>query len=427
MPAKTPLTLAEILDIYTRKARQAASRNRNGYDLAIQLHHAGASDTEALAILTEYAAQVSGWKDHPVKPAEMAAAWKEATQRPRGEPPCRVSSDGQGRRKAQPVQPKSDFLPVKHQQPDTESEALQKALKAARPLEASPAAAYLAARGIDLIVADASGVKAITARLPVGKDWQSMEAVFFPMRNARGDIQACHLRGTGPEKAFQTVGSKAGAVFATADALTSPTVAITEAPIDALSLAGAGLPALAACGLDRPARPLVSLLRQTARLVCLAFDADEAGEQAAACWRDTLEAYGIRTARILPPEGAKDWNEALQRDGKITLPPKACGMPPAVPSPASLPPVTTGKTSQRENAVQRPLEAINAEWLELLEWWRFYQQPTDGKALIVDGVELSPYDLTCRLEFVAELIDHHPAEGWTVKMLTDLREATLRP
>jgi hypothetical protein len=108
-------------------------------------------------------------------------------------------------------------------------------------------------------------------------------------------------------------GPIASGVFATPGALAAKTVAIVEAPIDALSLASVGLPAVAlfgcALGPDRAA-----LLRRLFawKKVVIATDADDAGNRAA----DELRAQlwlGTRCERLdLRP--CKDANELLLRD-----------------------------------------------------------------------------------------------------------------
>ena len=392
-------------------------RNNTGFWLACQLRDSGMDYDTARGIMDTYRASVpkaGGSDGAPYDGKSALASLRQAYRREAREP------IGTRSRKRGAFMPKPAWNGGGKAIDDPEAAAR---LEAAKPglidIADTPAAEYLARRGISLQAAQAAGAM-------FHPKLAGHPTVCFPLRDQSGSLVALGARAIeGPaDTAKRTVGPRSGACFYTPGALDADPVAITEAPIDALTLSQAGLPAFGLFGVDWPAW-LPPALRW--RTVYVATDADPAGDHAAELLIQALQARGAKATRLRPPEGAKDWNEALQRDGKITLPPKACGMPPAVPSPASLPPVTTGKTSQRENAVQRPLEAINAEWLELLEWWRFYQQPTDGKALIVDGVELSPYDLTCRLEFVAELIDHHPAEGWTVKMLTDLREATLRP
>ena len=84
-------------------------------------------------------------------------------------------------------------------------------------------------------------------------------------------------------------------------------VALTEAPIDALSLAQLGLPSLALCGTTWPAW-LPSFLSD--RQVYLAFDADDAGDSAATNLADVLTGLKISNDR-LRPERCNDWNEEL--------------------------------------------------------------------------------------------------------------------
>jgi DNA primase len=107
---------------------------------------------------------------------------------------------------------------------------------------------------------------------------------------------------------MRTAGPKSEAVFATAGALSAVTVAIAEAPIDALSLASLGLPSLALCGTSWPSWLPRMLLGRTA---LLAFDADEPGDVAADQLSEELSAHRVERARIRP-EGVKDWNEGLQ-------------------------------------------------------------------------------------------------------------------
>ena len=94
-----------------------------------------------------------------------------------------------------------------------------------------------------------------------------------------------------------------------------PAVILTEAPIDALSLAACGFPALALCGTSGPDwLHIVCGLRR----VLLAFDADEAGEHAAIAIGDRLQPFGAKCQRLIPPQG-KDWNESLIKQGNAAL------------------------------------------------------------------------------------------------------------
>jgi Toprim-like len=184
-----------------------------------------------------------------------------------------------------------------------------------QPLTGTPGAAYLEGRGIPLAVAEAAGVKYSPA-------YFGRPAVLFPLHDRGGQSVAVNGRylDIGTPKT-RTAGPKAETLFLSASvgklpkvdisALDSSPIVITEAPIDALSLALAGVPSLALCGTSWPAwlRVKVGFSR-----VALAFDADQAGDQAAEKLCAELENLGSKCERWRP-EGAKDWNEALQARG----------------------------------------------------------------------------------------------------------------
>ena len=196
-----------------------------------------------------------------------------------------------------------------------------------RPLEDSPGAKYLHGRGIALDVARSAGGKFHPA-------FYGRPAVVFPVRDrdrATVAINARFLRVEGEQLKTQTVGPKSGGVFLAPSVCESgrvfdpleaaaPAIIITEAPIDALSLASAGFPALALCGINRASTKLPHWLQLACGLRCvlLAFDADEAGDEAAPALIARLRPYGARCGH-LRPEGAKDWNEMLQVLGREGL------------------------------------------------------------------------------------------------------------
>ena len=105
-------------------------------------------------------------------------------------------------------------------------------------------------------------------------------------------------------------------VFATAGAWDSESLVLTEAPVDALSLAVCGLPSLAFCGSGM--MPEWMPARCAFRSILLAFDADGAGDEAAAKWLAELTPFTRETVR-LRPEGGKDWNELLTTHGRAWL------------------------------------------------------------------------------------------------------------
>ena len=97
---------------------------------------------------------------------------------------------------------------------------------------------------------------------------------------------------------------------------------VTEAPIDALSLAsleglrhdtlyvstagGMGPHTLQALG-----QAMQSLAQQSGGVVGAAFDADEPGERYAAYLTELAAGVGLPVNRMIPPEGRKDWNDVL--------------------------------------------------------------------------------------------------------------------
>jgi DNA primase len=157
--------------------------------------------------------------------------------------------------------------------------------------------------------------------------------VVFPIRDRQSTLVAAsgrYIDGRDNPKT-RTTGTKSAGVFS-APARAQSTlpssrlvfasfdkgateIIICEAPLDALSLATAGYPAIALCGTSAPA--WIHLACGLKR-VLLAFDADAAGDQAAATLAPLLSSFGARVHR-LRPEGGKDWNEFLQIYGRDAL------------------------------------------------------------------------------------------------------------
>jgi len=106
----------------------------------------------------------------------------------------------------------------------------------------------------------------------------------------------------------------AGVFRSSQDALAQSLVVIVEAPIDALSLAAAGVPAIALCGTAIP-RWLPSSV--AFRRVVLAFDADKAGDEATTKAASEFRTFGCSVERWRP--SLKDWNEVLLAHGSEKL------------------------------------------------------------------------------------------------------------
>ncbi len=105
-------------------------------------------------------------------------------------------------------------------------------------------------------------------------------------------------------------------------------LAVCEAPIDALSLAAleglrgdtlyvsttGGMGPLTLACLDAL---LQDLAAHPEGVLAAATDADAAGERYAAHLMAMAEAAGVRSERLVPPDGQKDWNDLLkQRNGR---------------------------------------------------------------------------------------------------------------
>lgn len=173
---------------------------------------------------------------------------------------------------------------------------------AGRTLAGTPGAAYLAGRGIPAALADLAGVR-------YTPDCWGRPAVLCPIVDQAGQIVAFNGRYTDQrtDPKARSGGPKKTGVFATPGALAADLLVLTEAPIDALSLAACGVPAVALCGTTGPAwLPGACVLRT----VALAFDSDDAGDTAADQLRPLLESLGATVERWRP-NGAKDWNDAL--------------------------------------------------------------------------------------------------------------------
>jgi hypothetical protein len=180
--------------------------------------------------------------------------------------------------------------------------ALVAALAGVQALTGSPAASYLARRGIPLELAG-------QATIAYQPNFYGRPAVLFPLFDQDGALTACsgrHLDDGDPKA--RTAGPKGRTLFAIPGAREAATPVVTEAPIDALSLAACGVPTVALCGMSWPDwLPGTCVFRR----VALAFDADDAGDTAAEKLRPLLESFGAKVERWRPA-GGKDWNELLQ-------------------------------------------------------------------------------------------------------------------
>lgn len=199
------------------------------------------------------------------------------------------------------------------------------ALRDLRPLEGTGGADYLAARGIPLGVAALAGVR-------FADDFYGRPAAVFPIRNRTGELVAAQGRHTDAREnpKARTCGPKSQGVFIAPTTIyghvcgpfdaRSPGVVICEAPVDALSVAVSGFPALALVGInaEHTSGPQWLHIACGLKSVFPAFDADAAGDAAADAISARLATYGAR-CKTLRPVGAKDWNEVLCKQGQKAL------------------------------------------------------------------------------------------------------------
>lgn len=219
-----------------------------------------------------------------------------------------------------------DMTPAPEEEPpENDAETYRTLWEASQDVALSRGVSYLEIRGVEAQVVASSLVRYSPAWLSAGRG-----AVLFPIQNREGKLVAVQGRYIdGQENKFdgaplpkaRTMGSLKEGVFRACCELNSrrldpfdaasPAIIVTEAPIDALSLAVLGFPSVALCGTSIPHWfHLACGLKK----VALATDADEAGDAAAAKHEAFLSVYGAQCFR-LRPEDAKDWNEMLQKKG----------------------------------------------------------------------------------------------------------------
>jgi hypothetical protein len=178
----------------------------------------------------------------------------------------------------------------------------------ALPLSGSSAEAYLAKRRVPLAVAEAAEVRCT-------EDLEGRAAVLGRLVGPDGALRAVHgryLHNAADQGKMLTVGQPGG-VFATRGGLDADPLILVEGLFDALSLAAAGLPAVATIG-----RWVDWLAAAPAgRDVWLAFDANRPGERWVKAWAQAL--CGGRLYRLRPPGGRGDWNSAARRIGAAEL------------------------------------------------------------------------------------------------------------
>ncbi len=197
--------------------------------------------------------------------------------------------------------------------PDPTKELMwRKQLRDLQPLSGTQGEAYLRARGIACEIAQQSGVHYLSR-------WFGRPALVFPARDFNNKLVGAQGRYVDERDDPKARTAGHDGVFSTAGAWencsipqsSTRTLILTEAPLDALSLAMCGFPAMAVFGCNLP-----SWMHRRCAFgrVLIATDADEAGDKAAQEWAFYLSSFGADCHR-LRPESAKDWNEWLQKVG----------------------------------------------------------------------------------------------------------------
>jgi hypothetical protein len=327
-------------EVLLQKALERASGGRNnaGFWLAQQVHANGYAGGEAEEIMRRFAASVGGGDRSGYTEAEAIATLRAEYRRVPKAPWKAGSSAGYSsswkERKAEQVKRFFPTTPPPAQDNALPAEALTaffEQCKGLEPLTGSPAADYLLSRGIPESLAEAARVKyhptwgrGVTKTKNGGLRAVSGmgPCVVFPFYGSDDKPVAASGRAISG-KEHRTYGPKSAGVFATPGALDADPVAVCEAPIDALSLAAAGLPALAVAGcsnlppwlVKRLAKPAESTPAGCSRTVYLAHDNDPAGEKAAERIGANLPL--IRGVRLCP--NGKDWNADLLDMGADTL------------------------------------------------------------------------------------------------------------
>lgn len=201
--------------------------------------------------------------------------------------------------------------------PQVPEGAWQTTLGKLQPLQGSAGQAYLEGRGLSLEVS-------LKAKVRFCPSWLGRPAVVFPIYDDQGVLVAAQGRYTDGrvDPKARTLGPKKSGVFLSGGfwehVKRGAPLTITEAPIDALSIAMCGFPAMALCG--KSGWPSWLPVRCAFKEVAVAFDADEAGEGGAGQLRPVLESLGARVQRLSPEgETVKDWNEMLQAMGAKEL------------------------------------------------------------------------------------------------------------
>lgn len=180
------------------------------------------------------------------------------------------------------------------------------------PLEGTPGAEYLAARGIDPQAAHVCGAL-------YHSSWFGRPAVVFPGRDDKDEVVVAvgrYVDGKdedGAEK-VKMGGELRFGVFATPGAWKATPVVLVESAIDAIALYMAGIPAIA---LQHTGWPYWLHRKLGLKWVVLSLDSDKAGDEASVRLALELRRFGSTVVRWRIPNcpKVKDWGDVAKHYG----------------------------------------------------------------------------------------------------------------
>jgi hypothetical protein len=210
----------------------------------------------------------------------------------------------------------------------------------------APGREYLKRRGLDI-------EQCIAARVRYAPSFENRSGVIFPVyadihRKVLGAAQLRFIDNRPNMKRMHNFGSMSEFIFMTAGAIPEDSgdpndpnnrdnrawfLCVTEAPIDALSLSSAGIPAVATIGKKSALPDWIMRVLKFPAFVILATDNDTAGQDMAADFHRQIQArmqpkhsfilptgcpdsyWKSQSVVIRHPRTGKDWNEVLVKFG----------------------------------------------------------------------------------------------------------------
>ena len=200
-----------------------------------------------------------------------------------------------------------------------ESIPLSERMEGYELLEDSPAEEYLESRGIDNeeIISNYKVFYhpkwfGVAGAILFGIFDNNYDCVAYEGRCLDGDFELYY----GGESKILDAGRRSKGLFYAKDAFSSDVIVIVKGPIDALSLAVCGVPAVAVCGVINCVPWLIEKCRD--KVVWLAFESNGKGNRFMRSYASKFKEQGIDAKIINPPDGM-DWNDALMDHGKKKL------------------------------------------------------------------------------------------------------------